>query len=465
MNEREQIYNLQIIGGGPAGIGPLVAADRVCGLQRFLGEDGGVALINPNRRLGSGGLHGLKITSNSPGYDFLEGIRADGDLASVLRREPAKVLERAGHNPLPLPHVAEFLEDLGREIGHALETDRNSAFIEADTGVFQIGIYDDGHGGVIFESESLDKPLGKYQDFGPRHVLARSRHLVIATGAREELQYKDYEAKLVTSQNVLSEEGIGEIQNRTREFPGSPIVIVGNSHSAWSVAHKLRKAVGDTEIHLFSKNGVKVFFSSRQEAYQAGYSFDENDVCVKTERVNRFLGIRGDAKELFLRSQNGGENKVHLHTYRWGEESYKEFETFLNAATTIVQATGYRPNELYIYDYSGYIGHGLAGASDSTYTDELARIIGEEVGDSPIPGAYAIGLGRTRLSTKTIGGEPNAQGKSIDGVNIYHGPVGEIIIEGIRSNDHPRFDDEGFVKVLPSGNSYHDRVIIPKYNL
>lgn len=189
MSEKEHIYNLQIIGGGPAGIGSLVAADRTGGLQKFLREEGGVALINPNRRLGSGGLRGPRINSNSPGNDFLEGICTDGDLAKVLGREPAKVLERAGHNPLPLPHIAEFLEDLGREIGHALETDRNSAFIQAETGVFQIGLYDDGHDGVIFESESLNKPLGKYHDFGPTHVLARSSNLVVATGAREDDRY------------------------------------------------------------------------------------------------------------------------------------------------------------------------------------------------------------------------------------------------------------------------------------
>lgn len=216
------------------------------------------------------------------------------------------------------------------------------------------------------------------------------------------------------------------------------------------------ETIGDAEIHLLfdSKSGrTKVFFNSRQEVQQAGYAFDENDVCARTGRVNRFLGIRGDAKELFLRSQNGEENRIHLHpyTYTFTFSNYiplsEERDYFLKVASTIVEATGYRPNPLYIYDYSGYIGHWIAGASDSTDIDGQARIrhyTGAGRNDL-IPGAYAIGLGRTRLSTETFGGEPNAQGKSIDGVNIYHGPVGETIVKHIRSNNHPtfeqRFDD------------------------
>ncbi len=441
MTERGNIYDIQIVGAGPAGIGPFVAADRAWGLERFL-KGRSVVLINPDRRLGSGGLRGLKINSNSPGDDFLEGISSERDLARVLTTDAARIVRRYGQNALPLPNVADFLEVLGNRVAYAVETSPKGSFIEGE--VHNVHIFDDGNGGAIFESET-------YRN-GQAYTVARSRSLVIATGAEERLQdpikywvddptlYK-YKGKTVDSRVVLTEEAIDQIKGRNSL--GGSVIILGSSHSAWSAAHKLLEQIDDPalRISIFSRSGIKPFFPSESAAEESGYQFEtvsgfrtENDICAKTRRVNRFLGIRGDSLDLYLRVQAGTEKRVQIHPY----QSTEDIEDHLESASTVVQATGYKVNKLYLYDYTGRFGTGVAGTSDSDHNriNEQAQILTDW--DDVIPGAYGTGLGRSRLPIEKIGGEPNARGKSIDGVNVYHGPVGELIIQGINSDISPR---------------------------
>ena len=65
MWEQGQYLRLVIVGGGPAGLAPLLAAHRAGELGALL--DSGVAVVEQSERLGSGSIGGYAINSDSSG--------------------------------------------------------------------------------------------------------------------------------------------------------------------------------------------------------------------------------------------------------------------------------------------------------------------------------------------------------------------------------------------------------------
>ena len=82
MKENGSFNRLQIVGGGPGGIAPLVAEPELFATH--------VALINKDKNLGVGGLGDLRIKSNSKAEDFLEGAEQNPVLQPVLTNPAAK---------------------------------------------------------------------------------------------------------------------------------------------------------------------------------------------------------------------------------------------------------------------------------------------------------------------------------------------------------------------------------------
>ena len=75
MWKQGRYLRLVIVGGGPAGLAPLLAAHRDGALGALL--DDGVVVVEQSTRLGSGSIGGYAINSDSSGRTFVDCLLCD----------------------------------------------------------------------------------------------------------------------------------------------------------------------------------------------------------------------------------------------------------------------------------------------------------------------------------------------------------------------------------------------------
>ena len=112
------------------------------------------------------------------------------------------------------------------------------------------------------------------------------------------------------------------------------VLIIGGSHSAWSVAWKLLKNRFKGTITMYSRSKIKVHCINEEEANDIGFvDYTKDDICPDTNGIFRFAGLRGDSKQLWM-MRNTIKNLSIVYT--------KPTNTF----KTIIQAYGYKPNTI-----------------------------------------------------------------------------------------------------------------------
>lgn len=94
--------SLAIVGGGPGGIAPLLAAHRAGRLDALL--DGDVALIDQTSDLGSGTIRNYAINSDRIGHTFFDCLAShdETDLTRLAGHPLAQKLEAAGERAVTL---------------------------------------------------------------------------------------------------------------------------------------------------------------------------------------------------------------------------------------------------------------------------------------------------------------------------------------------------------------------------
>jgi 2-polyprenyl-6-methoxyphenol hydroxylase-like FAD-dependent oxidoreductase len=98
-----------IIGGGPGGLAPLLAAHRHGRLAELLKE--GVTLVEQSGSVGEGTLGRWCINSDSTGFTFADCLAGPPDSElSALRNHPlTKELVEVGDGTVPLRRAGEIL--------------------------------------------------------------------------------------------------------------------------------------------------------------------------------------------------------------------------------------------------------------------------------------------------------------------------------------------------------------------
>lgn len=418
----EKFYETQVIGCGPAGIGIAIAADRRGLIEKLLRR--GILFVDksPAAHIGSGDFRNLQIRSNSAASDYLECIRPDGVFGGVLKLPAADKIASHGKEIVSLTLVAELLEDIGRKLREVIDGYPESDLLAST----QIA-------GVVHNTLLQH---GRFESFTTENKRFVSQNVILATGGQETaIDLDEHSQKFILSRNVLHDDDIIEqIRQKFKEHSCERLAILGGSHSAFSVAWRLHEEIIARNfpfgyMDIIHRHPVKLFYDSAEEALRDGYPFDSVlDVCPVTGRVYRFAGIRGDAKALFQAVINGEEEHVRL--IQSNEQNAGEVEESLRNAAVIVQALGYGANAVPIFDSTdSQIGPRLKNNGQLDVTKEC-RIY--DCHGQFIRGAYAIGLGHGITPDPAVRGEPSFRGV-LDAVNLYHGKVGEIILDQILS--------------------------------
>lgn len=427
-------FRLVIVGGGPAGLAILLAAQRAGALERLL--DGGVAIVEASATLGSGSIGGHALTSDSGGSTFVDCLRhAAGSPLDGLARHPiAAALAAAGEGAVQLQDVGAFLDLAGDALGRHLDshpacavlTQRRAECVQRVGGRWRVRT-----------SDGAGSPVDLF-----------ARHVVLATGgsqpagrlASEHVAGVNlmarYGEKLLQSGDVLAHGGAERVAQRTAGR-APRIVVVGGSTSAVSVCSMVLNqrpslGFGPGGVTLLHRRELRLYYPDAASARLDGCTdFTDADVCPVTGRVFRLAGLRLDSRELIMRVRGIGgrppEPRLQLHRLLQPHDPVAVGH--LEAADVIVAAFGYRPRALPVLDKAGREVKLLAQSGPrEPLVDASCRVLGAD--GKRLAALYGIGLAAGYVPHGALGGERSFVGQA-NGLWTWQNDVGALIVGAV----------------------------------
>ena len=427
-----------IIGGGPAGLAPLLAAHRRGRLAALLKE--GVTVVEQSTAIGSGTIGRWCINSDSTGFTFADCLTGppESELAALRAHPLTKELLKVGNGTVPLYRAAEFLTLVGQAL-HKLIA--NAPASRVLTRYKAISTQRTPNGWIT---------LIKNVDSGNERTIV-SRNVVLATGASQPAERLRQEIvagvnlvarwghKLIQSGDALSFPGFAAAAARLGKLGRPPrVAILGGSTSAASVADALLNhlpgvAFGPDGVAILHRRDLRIFYASVNAAIADGYTeFGPGDICPVSGRVFRLAGFRLDSRELIMRARGigGRPTEPRLLLHRLGLDDSASLR-LLDNADLVIAAFGYRPRALMVFDEAGRRVPLLAEKHpQARLVDDLCRVMDGD--GAPIPHLFAIGLGAGFVPHGTLGGEPSFRGQA-NGLWLWQSDVGELIVNDILS--------------------------------
>ena len=430
-----------VIGGGPAGLAPLIAASARGLLPDLLLH--GLTVVERSDRLGDGRLGGYVINSDSSAQTFLSCLDGDHDprIAALADHPVAQAIAALGRDTVPLALAGELL----RLVGGALAT----VVAEAPAGRVMTG----------WEAMDTRRRLDggwstrlRCRSTG-RTATVASRTVLIATGGEQTDGWLERTPvagqpllphdrnRLLRSDHLLTAPGIAEATARLAAVPAPRVVLVGGASSALSCArvllHPDRLSSG-AEVTLMHRSRLTLFYPSAAAALADGYdAFGPEDVCPVSGFVFRFGGLRFDNRTLAMGALGIGgapDPRLRLHrmrcpegiaTHEQGEEWGRD-RLVLDRADLIVSCMGYRPRALPVLDVDG---RALPLAADRPG----GALVGPECdvldgAGEPLGGMFGIGLAAGFRPGAALGGESSFNGQ-INGLWLWQNDIGLLIAE------------------------------------
>ena len=207
-------FGLVVVGSGPAGLAPLLAAHRLGNLDQIL--DDGVALVEGTQRLGSGTIGKYTINSDSSGTTFADCLRSPEQtpLTDLASHPLAKLVAGAGDGTVPLRLAGQFLGLVGETLGRMIAGRPGCEVLMQHT--------------AMSVQRSGAQWRVKLRTLDGRERVLLARNVVLATGGHQPLDrlanecvggrnlVQHYQAKLLQSDDVLDAGGL-ELCDRPAE--------------------------------------------------------------------------------------------------------------------------------------------------------------------------------------------------------------------------------------------------------
>jgi hypothetical protein len=426
------IVNTVIVGGGPAGLAPLVSAARSGTLDRIMA--GGLAIVERGPAIGGGNIGRYAINSDSTAETLASCVIGNPHpVLASLRDHPTTVAVVAhGRDAVPLMLAGELMAEVGTALRDALTVSGNPVLT--------------CHEAI----ETQKTPEGMWRtrlrrlsDGTERTIL--SRFVVLATGGHQpeaclETQcvggvplLPTYAAKLIQSGDALTRAGLATIGQRLAAGSSKRVAIIGSSSSAMASANAvLRSAFGrylePGAVTVLHRRPLRVFYPSAAAALAEGYDeFSPDDICPVSGFVFRFAGFRLDSRELLMAARGIGgrppEDRLRLQRLLPGPDP--DALRILAEADVIIAALGYRPRALPVLAAAGIPIPLLADApAAGSLVDGKCNVL--DADGRIIPGLLGIGLAAGFTSAEAIGGEPSFSGQT-NGVWQWQNDIGALI--------------------------------------
>jgi Pyridine nucleotide-disulphide oxidoreductase len=427
-----------IIGGGPGGIAPLLAAHRRGRLAELLNE--GVTVVEQSDEVGEGSIGRWAINSDSTGFTFADCLAGppDGELAALRTHPITKELAEAGQGTVSLRRAGEFLAMVGREINEVIAASPNGRVLKRYK--------------AISTQRTKSGWLTLIKDIQTgRERTIDSRNVVLATGACQPAERLLAETvagvnllercgqRLLQSGEVLSTGGFAGMSERLRMLGRPPrVAIIGGSTSAAAIAYAMLHRMPDVNfgpggITILHRRPLRIFYPNVDAALADGYTeFGPDDICPLSGRVFRLSGFRLDSRELIMsaRGIGGRTPEPRLHLHRLGVDDASSLAV-LDNADLVIAALGYRPRGLPVFDQAGTPVPLLAATGpQAPLVDGCCRVL--DASGKPLPDLFAIGLAAGFVPHGKLGGEPSFRGQA-NGLWLWQSEVGGLIVDAILS--------------------------------
>ena len=412
------IVNTLIVGGGPAGLAPLISASRSGLLDRILGD--GIVLAERSAALGAGRIGRYAINSDSTAKTIISCVSDNPHPALAALRDHPVVQTVAAYEggSVPLALVGEFMTVLGGTLRDLMIATGNDVLL--------------GHEAI--GSKKLNDgfwrtKLRRRSDGA--EIFVELRFVVLATGGHQPLSYLARRSvggrpllpscaeKLVQSDEALTAAGLAAIGDRLAKSRSKRVAIVGSSSSAMACANAVLQSsfgreLGAGAVSLLHRRPLHVFYPSTAEAQADGYhEFGPEDICPISGFVFRLSGLRLEARDLLMAVRGIGgrppEERLRLHQVGAGPD--RAALAILDEVDVVIAALGYRPQALPLLTASG---RRLEMFADDTgvrpLVDSECRVLDRS--GAPIEGLLGIGLGSGFFSRELVGGELSFSGQT-----------------------------------------------------
>jgi dTDP-4-amino-4,6-dideoxygalactose transaminase len=425
-----------IIGGGPAGLAPLLAAHRRGRLSELLEQ--GVTVVEQSSAVGEGSIGRWCINSDSTGFTFADCLAGPphGELAPLRSHALTKEFLQAGAGTVPLRRAGEFLGLVGQAMNEVIAARPNSRVLNRCK--------------AISTHRTATGWLTRIEELATgRQRTIQSRNVVLATGASQPSERLRAETvaganlverwgeKLLQSSDILDDPGFAALAARLAAFGRPPrVAIIGGSTSAAAVAYALLNRMpgvnfGPNGVTIAHRRPLRIFYPNVDAALADGYTeFGPDDICPVSGRVFRLAGFRLDSRELIMRARGIGglppEPRLLLH--RLGIDDAVS-QSLLDNADLVIAALGYRPHALPVFDQAQNPVPLLAHtAPQAPLVDGSCRVLDAQ--RNPLPGLFAIGLAAGFVPHGKLGGEPSFRGQA-NGLWLWQSDVGGLIVDAI----------------------------------
>lgn len=430
-------FDTLIVGGGPAGLAPLVSACRTGSLDRFLA--GGVAVVEQGQAIGAGQIGTYAINSDSSANTIVSCVldNPHPEMAALADHPATIAVAAHGRGFVPLPLVGVFMAVVGRTLHAILAASPGCAVLLGSKAI---------HTQMTAGGEWCTT-IARVSDGARTRIL--SRLVILATGGVQPLARLAVEhaagspllplhaRKLLQSGDVLTTGGLDAIGRRLELRRDPRVAIIGSSSSALASAcallrSQLGRRFAPGAVTVLHRRPLRIFYASAAAALAEGYDeFGPEDICQVSGFVFRFAGFRLESRELVMaaRGIGGRPPEPRLRLHRLGVGSDCVAQAIIDDADLIIAAPGYRPRALPVLATSGEpIRLQADGPGSPALVDGQCRVL--DVAGTPIPGLLGLGLAAGFVSREAVGGEPSFSGQT-NGLWQWQNDVGAIIAQRV----------------------------------
>ena len=248
-----------IIGGGPSCISLLCCMIKN-NIYHKLKEK--IIIFEKSNTFGSGALKNYFIRSNSSLSSFME-IVPDYILDKISEKNK-NLITAIGYDTVYLPILGDIFEEIGYHFQQELKVFLNSDI----TKIEKKSVYVNN---LVLKFDKIISCIGGH---------------------------------FIKDNNISSYDIISGTLKIKDFYEKKHILILGASHTAWSVAWKLITNRYKGKITFFVRSKVKIYCVNKLEAKQINFTdFDDMDICPDTKSIFRFAGLRGDSKKLWMNKE------------------------------------------------------------------------------------------------------------------------------------------------------------------
>lgn len=420
-----------IIGGGPGGMGPLVWAAQTGNLNTWLRQ--GITVID--RQLSLGGTLGrYAINSDSLGAAYLECLEAPLaiDALRMLRDDPVThEMERYRHAFPPLNLVDRFMRRIGASLEALIRSHDNCSVLSGTT-ARSLHLQRDGSIRVALDNGDSLAARTVIMALGGRQNWSQQ----LWENLRPGLSLSDCRLRhLMSSDRLLTPQGLDDIAQVMAEANGRQIVILGGSHSAYSAAWALTRVIDSNtlspkQIMILARRQPPVFYPDAAAAEADGYPVQPGDICPRTNRVHRLGGLRGNGRDIWrqITGRPAAEPESRVITALLEDFDTETLRDLLEAAAVVIPAFGYSAATLPVFTHRQrrVLLRAESGQSSVDDTGRMLRADGQV-----LPNVFGIGLGSGYRPSGSMGGEPNFSGQA-NSLWLYQNDIGALLYHGIQ---------------------------------